>query len=98
MRLAIGDRITRHQRVRAAFRCRPIVPRRFDMKIWLNVAEAAEYAGVSRDTIYTACERREIHHARIGGRRAIRLKAEWIDAWLERHARASIGDDQLSVG
>jgi excisionase family DNA binding protein len=57
------------------------------MKIWLNVAEAAEYAGVSRDTIYTACERREIHHARIGGRRAIRLKAEWIDAWLERHAR-----------
>ena len=29
------------------------------MKIWLNVAEAAEYAGVSRDTIYTACERRE---------------------------------------
>jgi excisionase family DNA binding protein len=41
------------------------------MKTWLNVAEAAEYAGVSRDTIYTACE-----HARIGGRRAIRLKAE----------------------
>jgi excisionase family DNA binding protein len=36
------------------------------MKTWLNVAEAAEYAGVSRDTIYTACERREIHHARIG--------------------------------
>jgi helix-turn-helix protein len=32
----------------------------FAMKLWLNVAEAAEYAGVSRDTIYTACERREI--------------------------------------
>jgi excisionase family DNA binding protein len=58
----------------------------FFMKLWLNVAEAAEYARVSRDTIYTACERREIHHARIGGRRAIRLKPEWIDAWLERHA------------
>ena len=56
------------------------------MKIWLNVAEGAEYAGVSRDTIYTACERRELRHARVGGRRAIRLKAEWIDAWLERHA------------
>jgi excisionase family DNA binding protein len=56
------------------------------MKTWLTVADAAEYAGVSRDTIYTACERREIRHARIAGRRAIRLRTEWIDAWLERHA------------
>jgi excisionase family DNA binding protein len=61
------------------------------MKVWLNVTEAAEYAGVSRDTIYTACERRELGHARIGGRRAIRLKPEWIDQWLERHARGVVG-------
>jgi len=59
------------------------------MKTWLTVAEAAEYAGVSRDTIYTACERREIHHVRVGGRRAIRLKPCWIDEWLERHARGA---------
>lgn len=50
------------------------------MKTWLTVAEGAEYAGVSRDTIYTACERRELNHARVGGRRAIRLKAIWIDS------------------
>ena len=56
------------------------------MKAWLTVADAAQYAGMSRDTVYTACERREIRHARVGGRRAIRLKPEWIDAWLERHA------------
>jgi excisionase family DNA binding protein len=56
------------------------------MKLWLNVREGAEYACVCRDTVYTACERREIRHARVGGRRAIRLKPEWIDAWLERHA------------
>ena len=56
------------------------------MKPWLNVSEAAEYAGVSRDTIYTACERKELRHARVCGRPSIRLKAEWIDAWLERHA------------
>ncbi len=56
------------------------------MRIWLNVSDGAEYAGVSRDTIYTACERREMRHARIGGRRSIRLKPEWIDAWLEQHA------------
>lgn len=59
------------------------------MKTWLTVAESAEYAGVSRDTIYTACERRELHHARIGGRRSIRVKAQWIDAWLERHAQSA---------
>ena len=54
------------------------------MKTWMTVVEGAEYAGVSRD--YTACERKEIRHARVGRRRAIRLKPEWIDAWLERHA------------
>ena len=46
------------------------------MKTWFTVAEGAAYAGVSRDTIYTACERGELRHARIGGRRAIRLKPE----------------------
>ena len=59
------------------------------MKTWLTVAEGAEYSGVSRDTIYTACERGELRHARVGGRRAIRLKPEWIDAWLEQHTRGA---------
>lgn len=57
------------------------------MKKWLTVAEGALYAGVSRDTFYTAYERGELRHARIGGRRAIRLKLDWIDAWFEPHAR-----------
>lgn len=57
------------------------------MKIWLNVSEGAEYAGVCRGTIYTACERGELQNIRIRGRRSIRLKREWIDQWLERHAR-----------
>jgi excisionase family DNA binding protein len=56
------------------------------MKLWLNVAEGAEYAGVCRDLIYDACAARRIHHIRVGGRRAIRLKREWLDAWLEKHA------------
>src|SRR6202163_2577482 len=59
------------------------------MKTWLTVAEGAAYSGVSRDTIYTACERREIRHVRVGGRRTIRLRPEWIDAWLEQHARGA---------
>ena len=68
------------------------------MKPWLNVAEGAEYAGLSRDTIYTACERKELRHARVGGRRSIRLKPEWIDAWLERYARGAHEQDQSGRG
>lgn len=56
------------------------------MKLWLNVAEGAEYAGVCRDLIYDACAAKRIRHIHIDGRRAIRMKREWIDAWLERHA------------
>jgi excisionase family DNA binding protein len=56
------------------------------MRTWFNVSEAAEYAGVSRDTIYTACQRHELRSARVSGRRAIRIRPAWIDAWLERHA------------
>ncbi len=56
------------------------------MRTWFNVSEAAEYAGVSRDTIYTACERHELRSARVSGRRAIRIRPAWIDAWLERYA------------
>lgn len=58
-------------------------------RTWLKVPDAAKYASVGVDTIYTACERGELRHARIGGRRAIRLRPEWIDAWLEGHLRGA---------
>jgi excisionase family DNA binding protein len=64
------------------------------MKPWLTVGEGAEYANESRDTIYTACERKELRHVRISGRRTIRLKPVWIDAWLEQHAREPKGTSQ----
>lgn len=62
------------------------------MKPWLNVSEAAEYAGVSRDTIYTACERHELRNARVSGRRAIRIRPHWIDNWLEQHSSGTNGE------
>ncbi|HTU99849.1 MAG TPA: helix-turn-helix domain-containing protein [Luteitalea sp.] len=61
------------------------------MRAWLNVGEAAEYAGVCKDTIYTACERNELRHVRIGGRRCIRMKAAWLDEWFERNTRCLSG-------
>jgi len=57
------------------------------MRAWLNVGEAAEYAGVCKDTIYTACERSELRHVRIGGRRCIRVRPAWLDEWYERNTR-----------
>lgn len=53
---------------------------------WLTVPEAAARARVSRRTIYDACRRGQLRHARVGGRRDIRLRAEWVDAWLEASA------------
>lgn len=53
-------------------------------RTWMRVAEAAKYADLSVDTIYTACERAELRHVRVGGRRTIRLRPEWLDIWLEQ--------------
>lgn len=53
-------------------------------RTWLTVQDAADYAAVSSDTIYTACERGELRHVKVGGRKAIRMRAEWIDEWLGR--------------
>ena len=89
---ALGQRArARHSHGRSATVANPPEPwrrrgARCTMKPWLTVGEGAEYANVSRDTIYTACECGELRSARVSGRRAIRLRPAWIDAWLERHA------------
>jgi excisionase family DNA binding protein len=66
-------------------------------KPWLTVHDAAAYAAVSLDTIYTACERGKLRHVKVGGRKAIRLRVEWIDEWLERHATGGIEGYQAST-
>jgi excisionase family DNA binding protein len=49
---------------------------------WLTVAEGASYARTCPKTVYRACEQGQLRHARVGGRRSIRLLREWVDAWL----------------
>jgi excisionase family DNA binding protein len=66
-------------------------------KIWLTVQDAASHAGVSRDTIYTACERGELRHVKVRGRKAIRMRAAWIDDWLERHATGGTSIDRSNL-
>lgn len=57
---------------------------------WLTVKEAAARAKLSPWSIYQGCERGEIRHIRVGGRRAIRLTPEALDEWMLRHERAPV--------
>ena len=51
---------------------------------YLTKSEAAEYARVSVRTIERAIQHGELHIA--GTRGLIRIRPEWIDAWLEQRA------------
>jgi excisionase family DNA binding protein len=54
--------------------------------VWLTVLQAAVRAQVGKRVIYEAVERRQLRAARVGGKRALRFRPEWIDAWLEASA------------
>lgn len=53
---------------------------------WITPREAAAYLGVGVETIYDACAAGGLKHSRLG-RRTIRLRREWLDAWAEEHVR-----------
>lgn len=50
---------------------------------WLRVDEGAAHAKVHKSQIFRACAKRQLEHVKVGGRRTILLKREWIDRWLE---------------
>lgn len=55
--------------------------------IWLLASEAAKRARVQVRTIYREVKAGRLKAARVGFRRELRFKAEWIDEWLERSAQ-----------
>jgi excisionase family DNA binding protein len=59
-------------------------------KLWLTVEQAAKYAQLSERVIYEACRSHRLRHVRIDDRRSVRLRAEWIDAWLEACAQQEV--------
>lgn len=53
---------------------------------WLRVKEAARHAQCSRRVLYAAVHQGRLRAVHVGGRRSLRFRAEWIDAWLEAAA------------
>jgi excisionase family DNA binding protein len=53
---------------------------------WMTVREAAVYTRCGVKTLYRAIHAGQIRAARIGGRRKIVVKKEWLDAYLEAMA------------
>ena len=61
-------------------------PRTVTSNPWLTVSEAADRARCGVKTIYREVQAGRLRAARIGGRRELRLKREWVDEWLIRAA------------
>src|SRR5262245_30009575 len=53
---------------------------------WFNVRQVSRLLGVAATTIYSMCEQKKIEHVRIGtgGRGAIRISQDAVDAYLRR--------------
>jgi excisionase family DNA binding protein len=53
---------------------------------WLTVREAAARVRCGTKLIYREVQNGRLRAARVGGRRELRFRAEWIDTWLDTYA------------
>ena len=53
---------------------------------WLTAAEAALRARCGVKLIYREVKRGRLRAARVGGRRDLRVLADWVDEWLSATA------------
>ena len=49
---------------------------------WIDVNEAATRARCGVKLLYREVRAGRLQAARVGGRRDLRLRTEWVDAWL----------------
>ena len=56
---------------------------------WLDVGQGAMYARVSKKLLYRAVSSGRLKAARVGGLRQVRLRREWLDAFIEGHVPAA---------
>ncbi len=52
-------------------------------KEWLNVKEAAQYLGISRETIYSLMDKRLLPYSEVKGVRGRRIKKEDLEKLLK---------------
>lgn len=53
---------------------------------WACLLDEAQRTKLHEATLRRAIRDGKLRHARVGGRRAIRLKPEWTDEWLMRQS------------
>ena len=58
-----------------------------DQSPWLTPKEAAQRARCGVKTIYRETKLGRLRAARVGGRRDLRIRPEWVDAWLDKAAK-----------
>ena len=54
---------------------------------WLKIAEAAKRARCGNATIRREVRARRLRAVKVGGRRSLRFRAEWVDEWLQGETR-----------
>jgi excisionase family DNA binding protein len=53
---------------------------------WLTVRQAAQRAQCGIKTIYREVAAGRLRAAKVGGRRELRIRVEWVDEWLHKAA------------
>jgi excisionase family DNA binding protein len=63
---------------------------------WLTAQQAAQHIGAGVALIYDACATKGLRHVRLGGKRNIRLRQEWLDVWMAEFEVAN-GENQRAA-